>query len=73
MRGPLAAFFKLSSKLKVFRYSQKQQLKYISCGVPQESGLGPLLFIMCINDFSELLKTFNTALYANSQLPNVDK
>ena len=37
----------------------------ITCGIPQGSILGPLLFLLYVNDMSDVVKDSSTYLYAD--------
>ena len=43
----------------------KSTLKRVACGVPQGSILGPLLFIICMNDLPACVKDVNVTMYAD--------
>ena len=44
---------------------QVSNVQRIRCGVPQGSNLGPLFFLLYINDLPNCLETANTSLFAD--------
>ena len=52
-------------KQYVYINGETSQLKDISCGVPQGSDLGPVLFLIYINDFPNISKVLHYFLFAD--------
>ena len=68
VRGTPLQWFKsyLSNRKQyVFVNGYSSELKGISCGVPQGSVLGPLLFLIYINDLPNISKIFKFFLFAD--------
>jgi len=78
MDGPLLNLWSsyLSQRSQVFLINRTlSDLKYTSCGVPQGSVLGPLLFLICVNDIAKNINASislfadNTTLYYSAKCP----
>ena len=68
VRGILLEWFRsyLTERKKyVFYNGESSNLKPISCGVPQGSVLGPLLFLIYINDLPNISRYLKFFLFAD--------
>ena len=56
----------LTGRKQYVMYNNTQScMQYITCGVPQGSVLGPLLFLICINDIHNCLKHSKSIVFAD--------
>ena len=68
IRGNILEWFKCylsNRKQYVFLKNTKSTADNVTCGIPQGSVLGPLLFILYINDLSCVSRTIFTILFAD--------
>ena len=68
IRGPTLEWFKsyLSNRQQYVQiHKTKSDTKPITCGIPQGSILGPLLFIIYINDLAQVSEILFTILFAD--------
>ena len=68
IRGTALQWFKsylYNRQQYVFHNGESSSLQYITCGVPQGSVLGPLLFLLYINDLPNISKVLQFYLFAD--------
>ena len=75
IRGPILKWFKsyLSNRQQFVQiHKTKSDIKPVVCGIPQGSILGPLLFILYINDLAEVSDTLHTILFADDTTVTIE-
>ena len=68
MRGNTGNWFKsyLHNRKQFYSVNgQRSMASEVACGILQDSCLGPLLFIIYLNDFEKCLEFLRTSVYAD--------